>query len=236
MEKDYILPNFKLQFSHNIFPCVSVCQNSDEIKATDPHKDVFFLFFVVVSLYIYLQIEINHKKHHYTTTLDFTNDTFLFLISDLDLLVVHRRNNDVNYLIGGGRHAGVIWNCRNNAGEPIFAFTESNVLPIIRNTFFSSDLEYLGLQLVIQITLGESFANLLLLRWSPKNSTGYHGYPYIFVSQKMHRATLTDTKGYGPAWSIERSVKEQSVKETNKQLNNIQWLCIGPMYQHFQND
>ena len=43
-----------------------------------------------------------------------------------------------------------------------------------------------------------------------------------FVSQKMQHATLTDTKGYGPAWSIERSVKEQSVKETNKQLDNIQ--------------
>ena len=31
----------------------------------------------------------------------------------------------------------------------------------------------------------------------------------------------TDTKGYGQAWSIERSVKE-----TDKQLNNIQWLCV----------
>ena len=119
------------------------------------------------------------------------------------------------------------------------AFTKSNVLPIIRNTFFSSDLEYLCLQLVIQITLEESIANMVLLRWSPKNSTGYHGYLQlrnIFVSQKMYHATLTDTKGYGPAWSIERSVKEQSVKETNKKLNNIQWLCVGPMYQHFQND
>ena len=49
VEKDYILPNFKLQFSHNnIFPHVSVCQNSDEIKATDQHniKDVFFCKFV----------------------------------------------------------------------------------------------------------------------------------------------------------------------------------------------
>ena len=36
------------------------------------------------------------------------NGTFLFLISDLDVLVVHRPNNDVNYLIGGGRHASVI--------------------------------------------------------------------------------------------------------------------------------
>ena len=64
MEKDYILPNFKLQFSHNIFPRMSVCQNSDEIKATDPHNIrmslVFFCFvlflflfcFVFVSLYI----------------------------------------------------------------------------------------------------------------------------------------------------------------------------------------
>ena len=71
VEKDYILPNVKLQFSHNnIFPRVSVCQNSDEIKATGPHnvKDVFF-----VSFYIYLQMEINHRKHHHATTLDFTN-------------------------------------------------------------------------------------------------------------------------------------------------------------------
>ena len=42
----------------------------------------------------------------------------------------------------------------------------------------------------------------------------------------MQHAILTDTKGYGPAWSIERSVKEQLVKETNKQLDNIQWLCV----------
>ena len=47
VEKDYILPNFKLQFSHNIFPRMSVCQNSDEIKATDPHNirmSLVFLF------------------------------------------------------------------------------------------------------------------------------------------------------------------------------------------------
>ena len=55
---------------------------------------------------------------------------------------------------------------------------------------------------------------------------GYLQLRNTFVSQKMHHATLTDTKGYGSAWSIERSVKEQSVKETNKQLNNIQWLCV----------
>ena len=42
----------------------------------------------------------------------------------------------------------------------------------------------------------------------------------------MQHATPTDTKGYGPAWSMERSVKEQLVKETNKQLDNIQWLCV----------
>ena len=47
VEKDYILPNFKFQFfffHNNIFPHVSVCQNSDEIKATDKHniKDVGF--------------------------------------------------------------------------------------------------------------------------------------------------------------------------------------------------
>ena len=67
VEKDYILPNFKLQFSHNIFPRMSVCQNSDEIKATDPHNIrmslavfclfvlfvCFVLFFVFVSLYIF---------------------------------------------------------------------------------------------------------------------------------------------------------------------------------------
>ena len=150
---------------------------------------------------ISLQIEINHRKHHYTTTLDFTNllvnfgifahgkykkhkkqnDTFLFLISDLDLLVVHRPNNDVNYLIGGGRHASVIWNCRNNADEPISAFTESNVLPIIWNTFFSCDLEYLGLQLVIQVTLGKSLANLVLLRWS---TTKLHWVPWVPTAER----------------------------------------------------
>ena len=50
----------------------------------------------------------------------------------------------------------------------------------------------------------------------------------------MQHATLTDTKGYGPAWSIERSVKEQLVKETNKQLDNSPMAMR--MYQHFQND
>ena len=77
MGKKYILPNSKLQFFHNnIFPHVSVCQNSDEIKATDPHnvKDVFFfLFFVFVFVSLYLQVEIYHRKHHHAHTLDFTN-------------------------------------------------------------------------------------------------------------------------------------------------------------------
>ena len=46
VEKDYILPNFKLQFSHNnIFPHMSVSQNSDEIKATDPHNIRMSFFF-----------------------------------------------------------------------------------------------------------------------------------------------------------------------------------------------
>ena len=34
--------------------------------------------------------------------------TLSVLVSDLDLLVVYRPNNDVNNLIGGGRHASVI--------------------------------------------------------------------------------------------------------------------------------
>ena len=65
-----MLPNFKLQISqNNMFPYVWVCQNSDKIKATDPCniKDVCF-----VSLFIYVQIEINDSKHHCATTLDFT--------------------------------------------------------------------------------------------------------------------------------------------------------------------
>ena len=40
---------FELQFSqNNIFPHVSVCQNSNEVKATDPRnvKDIFFCKFV----------------------------------------------------------------------------------------------------------------------------------------------------------------------------------------------
>ena len=55
MEKDYILPNL----NKNIFPHVSVFQNSDEIKATDPQnvKDVFF-----VILLIYLQIKNKPQK------------------------------------------------------------------------------------------------------------------------------------------------------------------------------
>ena len=91
---------------------MSVFQNSDEIKATDAQnvKDVFF-----VTLFIYLQIKINHRNHH-AATLDFTNlfvkicgifaygkykkqhDTFMFLISDSNLLVVHRPNNDYELL------------------------------------------------------------------------------------------------------------------------------------------
>ena len=35
---------------HNIFPCVSVCQNSDEIEATDPHN-IRILF---VCLFVFL--------------------------------------------------------------------------------------------------------------------------------------------------------------------------------------
>ena len=40
---------FELQFSqNNIFPHVAVCQNSNEVKATDPRnvKDIFFCKFV----------------------------------------------------------------------------------------------------------------------------------------------------------------------------------------------
>ena len=59
VEKDYILPNFKLQFSHNIFPRMLVCQNSDEIKATDPRNIrmslvVFVLFCFVLFLFLFL--------------------------------------------------------------------------------------------------------------------------------------------------------------------------------------
>ena len=56
VEKDYILPNFKLQFSHNIFPRMSVCQNSDEVNATDPHTIrmslVFFCLFVCLFCFV----------------------------------------------------------------------------------------------------------------------------------------------------------------------------------------
>ena len=50
-KNDYILPNFKLQFSHNIFPRMSVCQNSDEIKATDPNNIRMSFFFVCFCFY-----------------------------------------------------------------------------------------------------------------------------------------------------------------------------------------
>ena len=61
--------NFRFLTTTFFLIYVGICQNSDEIKATDPHnvKDVLF-----VSLYIYLQIEINHRTHHYTPTLNFT--------------------------------------------------------------------------------------------------------------------------------------------------------------------
>ena len=49
-KKDYILPNFKLQFSH-IFPRMSVCQNSDEIKATDPRNIRMSLVVVLFVLF-----------------------------------------------------------------------------------------------------------------------------------------------------------------------------------------
>ena len=73
------------------------------------------------------------------------NDTFLVLTSDSDLL----EYNDMNYSIGE-RRARVIWKSHNNAGEPIYFYffasiESSNILPIIRNTFFSSDMEYLAL-------------------------------------------------------------------------------------------
>ena len=122
-KKEYILPNFKLQFSHNIFPHVSVCQNSDEIKATDLHN-IRMSFFVVVSLYIFTdrnkpqKMSLRNHSWFFEPTcktlesllIENINDTFLFLISNLDLLVVHRPNNDLNYLIGEGRHASLIWN------------------------------------------------------------------------------------------------------------------------------
>ena len=97
MKKDYILPNFKLQFSHNIFPraCVGMSEQWRNKSPHSPHNirmSFFFVFvlflllflfvlflFLFVCLFgflevcIYLQIEINHRKHNYTTTLDFTN-------------------------------------------------------------------------------------------------------------------------------------------------------------------
>ena len=58
VEKDYILPNFKLQFSHNIFPRMSVCQSSDGIKATDPHNIrmslVFFFCFCFCFCFVFV--------------------------------------------------------------------------------------------------------------------------------------------------------------------------------------
>ena len=46
----------KLQFSHNIFPRMSVCQNSDEIKATDPRNIrmslVVFVLFCFVLFFV----------------------------------------------------------------------------------------------------------------------------------------------------------------------------------------
>ena len=166
-------------------------------KSTDPHKGCLFCKFVHILTDRNKPQKISSRNHCTCKTVESllmenikSKMTLLFLISDLDLLVVRRSNNDMNYLIGSGRHASDIWNYRNNKSEPIFAFTESNVLPIIRNTFFSSALEYLGLQLVIQITLGKSFANLVLLRWSPRNSTWYLQPGHLFVSQKLHPCNM----------------------------------------------
>ena len=53
-KNDYILTNFKLQFSHNIFPRMSVCQNSDEIKATDPNNIRMSFLFVCLFLFLFL--------------------------------------------------------------------------------------------------------------------------------------------------------------------------------------
>ena len=70
----------------------------------------------------------------------------------------------MNYIIDSKR-ASVIWNCRKNAGEPTLRSLKVTYMPIILNTYFSSDLEYLVLQLPIGDTnhIGKSFANLALL-------------------------------------------------------------------------
>ena len=70
-KKDYILLNFKLQFSHNIFPRMSVCQNSDEVKATDPHNIrmslVFFVCLFVLFLFLFVCLFVFFVSLHILT-------------------------------------------------------------------------------------------------------------------------------------------------------------------------
>ena len=87
VEKDYILPNFKLQFSHNIFPRMSVCQNSDEIKATDQHNIRMSLVFFFLFLFLFFVFVFKVRRHRLTYY--FLTVSFFFFLSDNLLLLPH---------------------------------------------------------------------------------------------------------------------------------------------------
>ena len=165
------------------------------------------------------------------------NDTFLVLTSDSDLLEVEY--NDMNYLIGE-RRARVIWKSHNNAGEPIYFYffasiESSNILPIIRNTFFSSDMEYLALYFTSNWWY-KSHKLSPLQTWfcygDPKrNPLGWvptvEKYLGHLVSQKMHPFNMTTL-------ILKVMVQLHKNDELKKWTNLIKPpMC---MYQHFQNN